>query len=82
MSSRAYKASGQRKERVFSPGHGAEDLGGFFSHTYLNIKQVELDGVSGINVLVRVEELAPQQQRFVLVHPLFSEGPTVIQPVH
>lgn len=48
----------------------------------LHIKQIELDWISGVNVLVRVEELASEQKGLVLIHPLLSEGPAVVQPVH
>ena len=49
---------------------------------HLHVKQIELDWISGVHVLVRVEELAPEEEGLVLVHPLLSEGPAVIQPVH
>ncbi len=49
---------------------------------YLNVEQVELDGVSGVHILVRVEELPPQQQHFCLLHTLFPQRPAVVQPVH
>lgn len=48
----------------------------------LHVKQIELDWVSGVYVLVRVEELASEQKGLVLVHPLLSERPAVVQPVH
>lgn len=48
----------------------------------LHVEQIELDRVSGVDVLVRVEELASEQKGLVLIHPLFSERPAVIQPVH
>lgn len=48
----------------------------------LHIEQIELHRVSGVDVLVRVEELASEQKGLVLIHPLFSERPAVIQPVH
>lgn len=50
--------------------------------SHLHVKQIELDWVSGVHVLVRVEELAPEEEGLVVVHPLLSEGPAVIQPVH
>lgn len=48
----------------------------------LHIEQIELDWVSGVDVLVRVEELAAEQEDLVLIHPLLPEGPAVIEPVH
>lgn len=48
----------------------------------LHIEQIELHRISGVDVLVRVEELAAQQEDLVLVHPLLPEGPAVIEPVH
>ena len=48
----------------------------------LHIKQIELDRVSGVHVLVGVEELAPEQKGLALVHPLLSERSAVVQPVH
>lgn len=50
--------------------------------SHLHVKQIELDWISRVHILVRVEELAPEKQGLVLVHPLLSEGPAVIQPVH
>lgn len=50
--------------------------------SYLNIKQVELNGVSGVHVLVRVEELPPQQQHLRLLHTLLPQRPAMVQPVH
>lgn len=49
---------------------------------YLHVKEVQLDGVPGVHILVGVEELPPEQQRLVLLHPLFPQGPAVVQPVH
>lgn len=48
----------------------------------LHVKQIELDRVSGVHVLVGVEELASEQKGLVLVHPLLSERSAVVQPVH
>ena len=48
----------------------------------LYVKQVELDRVPGVHILVRVEELAPEQERLVLVHALLPERSAVVQPVH
>lgn len=48
----------------------------------LHVKQIELDRVSGVHVLVGVEELASEQEGLVLVHALLSERPAVVQPVH
>lgn len=48
----------------------------------LYIKQIELDRVSRVHILVGVEELASEQKGLVLVHPLLSERPAVVQPVH
>lgn len=48
----------------------------------LYIKQIELDWVSGVHVLVWVEELASEQKGLILIHPLLPEGPAVVQPVH
>lgn len=44
----------------------------------LHVEQIELDRVSGVDILVWVEELASEQKGLVLVHPLFSERPAVI----
>lgn len=49
---------------------------------YLHVEKVQLDGVTGVHVLVRVEELPPEQKRLVLLHPLLPQGPAVVQPVH
>lgn len=45
---------------------------------YLYIEQVELDRVSGVHVLIRVEELPPQQQHLRLLHTLFPQRPTMV----
>ena len=50
--------------------------------TDLDVEQVELDWVSGINVLVRIKELPPQQQHLHLLHTLLSQRSAVVQPVH
>lgn len=50
--------------------------------SHLHVKQIELDWIPGVHILVGVEELAPEEEGLVLVHPLLSEGPAVIQPVH
>lgn len=50
--------------------------------SYLHVEQVELHGVSGVHVLVRVEELPPQQQHLGLLHPLLPQRPAVVQPVY
>lgn len=49
---------------------------------HLHVEQVELDGVPGVHVLVRVEELPPQQQHLALLHALLPQRPAVVQPVH
>lgn len=48
----------------------------------LYVEKVELDRVSGVHILVRVEEFAPEQKCLVLIHPLLSECSAVVQPVH
>lgn len=49
---------------------------------YLNIKQVQLHGVSRVHILVRVKELPSQQQRFVFIYSLLSECSAVVQPIY
>lgn len=91
MSSRACK--NRREKRVVSLGtlawsaQGKAKLPGGSPDgrtpgSHLHVKQIELDWISGVHVLVGVEELAPEEEGLVLVHPLLSEGPAVIQPVH
>lgn len=50
--------------------------------TDLDVKQVELDRVPRVDVLVRVEELTSEQKCLVLIHSLFPERPAVVKPVH
>lgn len=49
---------------------------------YLHIEQIELHRISGVYVLVRVEELSPEQQHLRLLYTLLSQRPSVVQPVH
>lgn len=70
-------AKGKTAERLASRPPDGQTPG-----SHLHVKQIELDWISGVHVLVRVEELAPEEEGLVLVHALLSEGPAVIQPVH
>jgi len=47
---------------------------------YLNVQQVELDGISAVNVLIREEELLLQHNDFVLLNTLLTEGLVRVQP--
>lgn len=52
------------------------------STPYLHVEKVQLHRVPGIHILVRVEELSPQQQRLVLLYALLPQCPPMVQPVH
>jgi len=47
--------------------------------TNLNVKQVELDGIGAVNVLVREEELLKHDD-FVVINTLLMEGLVRVQP--
>ena len=42
--------------------------------------EVQLDWVAAVDVLIGEEELASQQQRFLFVHSLLTEGFAVVHP--
>ena len=48
----------------------------------LDEEQVELDRIARVDVAVREEVLAPQQDRFALVDPLLPQRLRVIHPIH
>lgn len=48
----------------------------------LHIKQIQLHGIPGINVLIREKETTTQQHRLRLIDALFTQRATHIDPVH
>ena len=48
--------------------------------TNLNVKQVQLDGIGAVNVLVREEELLLKHDDFVDINTLLMEGLVRVQP--
>ena len=48
--------------------------------TNLNVKQVQLDGIIAINVLVGEEELLLKHDDFVVINTLLMEGLVRVQP--
>ena len=71
-------ASGSRGPRDVR----GRDWRGWAGGTDLHVEEVELDGVARVDVLVREEELATQQQVLALVDALLAQRLRVIQPVH
>lgn len=55
---------------------------GFPEHQYLHVKQVELDGIPGVHVLVGVEELPPEEKHLCFLHTLLPECPSMVEPVY
>lgn len=51
-------------------------------YAYLYVEQVELNWVPGVYILVRVEELSPEEQHFSLLYPLLTQRPPVVQPIY
>lgn len=50
--------------------------------TRLHIQQVQLHGIPRVDVLVREEELAPQQQSLVLIDTLLTQSLRGVYPVY
>ena len=48
--------------------------------TNLNVKQVQLDGIGAVNVLVKEEELLLKHDDFVVINTLLMEGLVRVQP--
>ena len=65
----------------YTPGHGAH-WAPTLTVTHLDIEQVQLNRIASVHVLIRVEELPPQQQYLALLNILLPQCLGMVEPVH
>lgn len=51
-------------------------------HPYLDIQQIQLDWISFVDILVRIEILSSEDESFRIFYTLLSEGACVVKPIH